>query len=650
MSLDDEDQYPGDVCHKHRKMSKASGVGSSREKWPRRSEFLLMLFGYTVGLGNVWRFPYLCHKNGGASFLIPYFIILAVEGMPLYYMELCLGQRLRNGSVGVWHLVSPYLDGLGFASVVICIMVCLYYNVILSWCLIYFVNSFKNPLPWSECPKVTITKGNQTFQQPNAECEKAGPTSYFWYRTTLDISEDIESGNEINWTIAFSLLFAWLVVWLCMVKRIKSEGKVVYVTATLPLILLGAMFFRGVNLDGFQQGLALLFVPEFSRLKDPLVWLDAATQTFYSLGIAYGSLIAFASYNPLKNDTTRDAITICLIDAGVSVYASVVIFCFIGYRAELKMHDCLAMLGLNHTESESYEIFVGNATVNGNITEIVCSKKEFLAELSQSTGLAFITFTDAINTLPQAQMWSILFFLMLLMLGVDTQFGMLEGLFTPLFDANPFPKLRKEIVTGIVCLAIYLPSLIMTQHSGNYWLQIIENYSVGIPLLVVALCEVISISYLYGIERFCNDIEYMTNKRPNKIWVICWKIISPALIVFVLIFSIKDLCTKSPTYQVWVARMAEGKYVELPPWAIVFAVLLMFSSLIMIPVVALLKYFKIIKKGSSPGRLGLSLSKKTRGRKQRNGNDIASVHRPLQAMESNTFSMATEFSDNMFKL
>lgn len=118
-------------------------------------------------------------------------------------------------------------------------------------------------------------------------------------------------------------------------------------------------------------------------MKDPLVWLDAATQTFYSLGIAYGSLIAFASYNPLKNDTTRDAITICLIDAGVSVYASVVIFCFIGYRAELKMHDCLAMLGLNHTESESYEVFVGNATVNGNLTEIVCSKKEFLAEVGR---------------------------------------------------------------------------------------------------------------------------------------------------------------------------------------------------------------------------------------------------------------------------
>jgi len=113
--------------------------------------------------------------------------------------------------------------------------------------------------------------------------------------------------------------------------------------------------------------------------------LDAATQTFYSLGIGYGSLIAFASYNPLKNDTTKDALTMCLIDAGVSVYASVVIFCFIGYRAEIKMHDCLEKIGLNNTEAESYKIFRGNVTSpSGNITEIVCNKKDFLSEVKQN--------------------------------------------------------------------------------------------------------------------------------------------------------------------------------------------------------------------------------------------------------------------------
>ena len=73
-------------------------------------------------------------------------------------------------------------------------------------------------------------------------------------------------------------------------------------------------------------------IPQFQRLKDPLVWLDAAIQIFYSLGVAYGSLIAFSSYNPIKNDSTRDAITVCLINCATSIYASVVVFCFIGFQ------------------------------------------------------------------------------------------------------------------------------------------------------------------------------------------------------------------------------------------------------------------------------------------------------------------------------
>lgn len=130
-------------------------------------------------------------------------------------------------------------------------------------------------------------------------------------------------------------------------------------------------------------------------MGDPVVWLDAAYQTFYSLGIAYGSLIAFASYNPLKNDTTRDAILLCSIDAGVSVYASVVIFCFIGYRAQIKMNECLAITGLLNDANNNidqtiindyfmsskavYSALVNDSNILKNIT---CNKQVFLNEVS----------------------------------------------------------------------------------------------------------------------------------------------------------------------------------------------------------------------------------------------------------------------------
>ena len=110
------------------------------------------------------------------TFLIPYFIMLIVEGIPLYYMELCIGQRLQKGTICVWHSISPYLDGVGIASAAICFLVCLYYNVILSWCLVYFINSFKDPLPWSRCPKIRKSIGKTyvglLFNSTHLRCQK----------------------------------------------------------------------------------------------------------------------------------------------------------------------------------------------------------------------------------------------------------------------------------------------------------------------------------------------------------------------------------------------------------------------------------------------------------------------------------------------
>ena len=94
--------------------------------------------GYAVGLGNVWRFPYLAQKNGGGAFLIPYLIMLLIEGLPIFLLELTIGQRLRKGSIGAWHRVSPYLGGIGIASAVVSLNVALYYNTVIAWCLYYF--------------------------------------------------------------------------------------------------------------------------------------------------------------------------------------------------------------------------------------------------------------------------------------------------------------------------------------------------------------------------------------------------------------------------------------------------------------------------------------------------------------------------------
>jgi hypothetical protein len=124
--------------------------GEEREKWGSQWEFIFSCIGLSVGIGNVWRFPTLAYENGGGSFLIPYFIILLVIGKPMYYMELALGQFVQQGPVGVWRL-CPLGYGVGVAQVVTNIIVSIYYNVIMGYCLFYIFASFQSEVPWSKC-------------------------------------------------------------------------------------------------------------------------------------------------------------------------------------------------------------------------------------------------------------------------------------------------------------------------------------------------------------------------------------------------------------------------------------------------------------------------------------------------------------------
>ncbi|XP_075433302.1 sodium-dependent noradrenaline transporter [Ascaphus truei] len=121
-----------------------------RETWGKKIDFLLSVIGFSVDLANIWRFPYLCYKNGGGAFLIPYTLFLIIAGMPLFYMELALGQYNREGAATVWK-ICPFFKGVGYAVILIALYVGFYYNVIIAWSLYYLVCSFTSDLPWTRC-------------------------------------------------------------------------------------------------------------------------------------------------------------------------------------------------------------------------------------------------------------------------------------------------------------------------------------------------------------------------------------------------------------------------------------------------------------------------------------------------------------------
>uniref|UniRef100_A0A8C5S9Y3 Transporter n=1 Tax=Laticauda laticaudata TaxID=8630 RepID=A0A8C5S9Y3_LATLA len=229
----------------------------ARPTWGSKAQYILAQVGFSVGLGNVWRFPYLCHQNGGGSFLLLYLLLLFIIGIPFFFLELAAGQIIRQGSIGVWKHISPCLIGIGFASCVVCSFVALYYNVIMAWSLFYLGSSFQFPLPWSDCP------GAKNETAIESECMDSSPTIYFWNRKALHITDSIEESGGLDPALTGCLFAAWMLVCLAMIKGIKSSGKVEICDLFVCLTeLVSGFFLSDVKFEGLDFFIIFLFFTE----------------------------------------------------------------------------------------------------------------------------------------------------------------------------------------------------------------------------------------------------------------------------------------------------------------------------------------------------------------------------------------------------
>ncbi|XP_050574239.1 sodium- and chloride-dependent transporter XTRP3 isoform X2 [Bombus affinis] len=570
----------------------------NRAEWSGKMQFFLSIIGYSVGLGNIWRFPYLCQQNGGGAFLIPFFVMLILEGVPLFLIELGLGQRMRQGALGVWNTIHPWLGGIGIASCIVTFFVALYYNVIITWCFYYLFNSLEEPLPWAKCPEVD--------NKPVEECVKSSETAYFWYRTTLDAAPSIEEGQSLKWWIVLCLLLSWIVVFFIVMKGIQSSGKVVYFTSMFPYLVLTIFFIRGITLKGASAGLAHMYTPKIEKLLEPTVWLDAATQVFYSFGLAFGSLIAFGSYNTPDNNCVRDVLLVSGCNAFTAIYASVVIFAILGFKAMTNVDKCLASnidllfqngyIMYKNITMEEYEETVNTLNAPAmNFTLETCSLSEQLDNAAEGTGLAFIVFTQAIVELPGAPFWSCIFFLMLLALGLGSQIGILEGMLCVIFDIDLFKRIKKQYITGVVCTVCFFVGLIFCTGAGEYWLKMFDSFAGTIGLVMVALMEMISVIFVYGHEKFTKDIEEMTGYRPGIYWQFTWRFLAPIIMVCILLSSIASMFIKKPTYSAWDASRGIAVPTAYPGWVLAIAVVIIFAGIAPIPIVFLLRRFQCVK-------------------------------------------------------
>lgn len=546
-----------------------------RETWSSKLDFLLALMGFSIGLGNIWRFPYLCFKNGGGCFLIPYLICLIVAGVPVLVLEIGMGQFTSQGGITAWK-ICPLFQGIGYAGVAVMQYINIYYTVILGWSLFYMFASFRSTLPWSHCgnewntPNCVDNHQRQNLIQQsvnntvrnvtlfanstlngtvsNVSTPAAGDrvlaSEEYWEYRVLRISSGLDQQGALRWDLALCLLLAWVICYLCVCKGVKSSGKVVYFTATAPYVLLTALLVRGVTLPGAAEGIKFYLTPNWSKLNNGQVWIDAGTQVFFSYSIGMGTMAALGSYNKFYNNFYRDAIFFTLFNSGTSFYGGFLIFSVLGFMAQ------------------NQGVEVDKVAKSG-------------------PGLAFIVYPEAVAQMPLAPLWSVLFFIMLFLLGLDSEFVGIEGFVTAIVDL--FPQYlrrgyRKEIFTALVCFVWYLIGLCMVTEGGMYVFQLFDSYSgSGSVLLLVVICETLAVGWLYGRRRFYSDMERMLGFRINP-WIgWCWCFFAPMFCAFIFIFN---LATYSP--------LKYGSYV-FPGWGMAIGWLLTVSSLLLIPGVMIYK-------------------------------------------------------------
>ncbi|XP_074974449.1 sodium-dependent noradrenaline transporter isoform X2 [Caretta caretta] len=443
-----------------------------------------------------------------------------------------LGQEDRFPSLGHWIRCGPGQ----------CLEISL--PLLQKWrgCLSYPLH----PLP-NHCWNALVLHGVSTGTvQPGRGCYGVENLSSFQRRGVLHLHESsgIHDLGSPRWQLSLCLLVVVIILFFSLWKGVKTSGKVVWITATLPYVVLFVLLIHGITLPGAYNGINAYLHIDFRRLKEATVWIDAATQIFYSLGAGFGVLIAFASYNKFDNNCYRDALLTSTINCVTSFISGFAIFSILGYMA----HE--------------HKVKIEDVATEG-------------------AGLVFILYPEAISTLSGSTFWAVVFFIMLLTLGIDSSMGGMEAVITGLADDFQILKRHRKLFTFGVSFGTFLVALFCITNGGIYILTLLDTFAAGTSILFAVLMEAIGVSWFYGVDRFSEDIQQMMGFKPGLYWRLCWKFVSPAFLLFVVIVSIinfKPLTYDDYTFPFWANRIG---------WGIAL------SSMILVPAYIIYKFLNV---------------------------------------------------------
>lgn len=438
-----------------------------RGTWSSSFTFILAAVGSAVGLGNVWRFPGLCAKHGGGAFLLVYLLLVFALGLPLLYMEIAIGRKIKKGAPECMKAINKHAEPIGWASVSNAFVISIYYSVLFAWVIMMCVFSFK--FGFMTGPNKTIEAGNL-------------------FNELTKVTYTIKGFSTISIPVLICLIVGLALIYFCIRNGSDSIGKVISFIVPVPLICLIVMAIKGMTLPDAFNGIKELFIPNWSSLKDFSLWTDAAGQVFYSMSVMMAVMFAYGSFLPDNSNIVKDGFIIAICDFFVSILSSIVLFTTLFGTG---LEDKIGTTGIA-TAFIVYPQAIVNLSSNGVINAI----------------------------------FGIIFYLCLGTLAIDSAFSITEGVSTAISDKF---KINKKKTTFWLVIIGAIPALLMTTGAGAAILDIMDNWCNAFNIFIIGIFETIVIGWFFSNKKILKEINRNTKKVKMPLWwfSITVKIIAP---------------------------------------------------------------------------------------------------------------------------
>ncbi|MCK3770938.1 sodium-dependent transporter [Microbacterium aerolatum] len=464
-------------------MSTAVTQPHKREAFGSRNVFILSAIGSAVGLGNIWRFPYVAYEGGGGAFLIPYLCALLTAGIPLLFFDYAIGHRFRGSAPLAFRRMHRAAEPLGWWQVLICVIISVYYAVIIAWAAMY--TWFSAQLTWGP--------GNEND---------------FFFGEFLQMG-DVAGGISLEFVpqVGIPLLVVWVVTIVIMGFGVK-RGIGAANTVLLPLltVMFIVLVVQALFLPGAMDGLNAFFTPNWQALADPGVWASAYGHIFFSLSVAFGIMVTYSSYLKRKTDLTGSGLVVGFANSGFEILAGIGVFAALGFMAQAQ---------------------------SAQVSDVA----------SAGIGLAFVAFPTIVSQAAGGPIIGVLFFGALTFAGLTSMISILEVIVAAIQDKLGWGRVRATLTVTIPLAVISMAFFSTT--TALAVLDTTDAFINAFGIMAVALVAVIAVSWvLHKLPALQEHLNRRSSFRVGLIWKLLVGLLAPIVLGYLFI---SELITKIST-------------------------------------------------------------------------------------------------------